>query len=75
MSSAPSCPTCKNPMRPERPYISYETSEEPTGLGQAFPPRIEMRMFQNYYCPMCRTRTKQLVQIAVYEKPQIKEMT
>jgi len=61
-------------MRPDRPFIDYETKPGSTGMGEPFPSKIEMKMFENYVCYKCDTRLRQLVQIAVYENPQIKKL-
>lgn len=73
-AQVPICPTCKKEMRPERPFIEYETKPEETGIGEPFPPRIEMKMFENYVCYECGTRTRQAVRVATYKSPEIKEL-
>lgn len=73
-SQEPICSTCKKTMRGDSPFIDYETKPGLTGLGRPFPSNVEMKMFENYFCPKCGNRLRQLVQVAVYENPRIEKL-
>ena len=70
-SHVPFCAICEHPMSANSPFIKHETKTGRIGVCRHFPAEIRIKMFENYVCHRCKTRLKQLVQVAVYKNPQI----
>ena len=61
-------------MSSDRPLVDYEIKQGEIYLGQHFPSRIEMRMFQNYVCDDCDSKLRQAIELAVYENPKMRNL-